>query len=936
MYEQFFGALTLQMKINTQLETLSDKDLVQLFVQLLQKLLWDDGLPALVERKVICTLASLTIKYELEKKEEASLKVIYCLFCNKLEFFNADMNAASVLNNLFPPASSRNAQLTASYINELLLELSFSIYTKENEDALFNNVFRPCSNIIVSVLVFIFTNYSLDLSKEKNVAALEEALNCMIAISSYLAKASVSVQSVLPAFTECMDLTVNCIALDEVSEKAMNCLADLLANYSNFITQPTIERLWTILTGPWGETHLQQELEDPDSGEENDYSFLNIVIGFAEAMLPQIIDHIQEEKSIRLLYILASLLSFPGYAIVEEKVSWRTLEFWTTLIEDFSMSKAATDPSKDEIFKQIAFSVVEKAWWKMLLPSPEQWNSWPSSSRDSFNSYRRDLGDLLESSYSIFGERLYAMYITTIENFFSDGTGSPQSLEVSFYCLCCILEYDTNDSDTLDAWLTRLFETSFAIKASAFQNPQLLKTCSQLLSSCSCFLQNHPQYLNISLPVLFDALHISETSIQMTVSRSIHTLCTTCASHLLTEIDGFMAVVEELTPKLVYVPSVLEKIYSSVGYVTQRIEDIELRISYLMRLLNCILAQLQPSLYPNLEIFENVLKSCLQSVAGVALSQSPIGESPIIDVEQSTQETTFWQQSCIAEFQAKLISFLTHSESMALQYSDVVGLICKIMIAGLNEVEPSPFSLPIVTTIQYFCDRFTEFPAAVLLTLGSAILTCPYGQTDIIDKVLIDMCSSIQNSVVIINEESFMNNIDITVELYHFFSIILQKHPSFLETMYPDFTQLILNRAINLLGKPERLLESAAGQFIISFITSEKSDLLNTHTDFVNAIRSPLIAKILLGFGGNASRSSLPLLSDILGKLKAQNFSATRACLTQSLEEEGFPSRNVSNEIKRRFLTDLLKARIKDKVKQFWILCKGLESTPYGNSSWTF
>lgn len=61
-----------------------------------------------------------------------------------------------------------------------------------------------------------------------------------------------------------------------------------------------------------------------------------------------------------------------------------------------------------------------------------------------------------------------------------------------------------------------------------------------------------------------------------------------------------------------------------------------------------------------------------------------------------------------------------------------------------------------------------------------------------------------------------MNNIDITVELYHFFSIILQKHPSFLETMYPDFTQLILNRAINLLGKPERLLESAAGQFIVS------------------------------------------------------------------------------------------------------------------------
>ncbi|EPY54091.1 karyopherin Kap111 [Schizosaccharomyces cryophilus OY26] len=938
VYQQFFGALTLQMKINTQWESLDEFSRTQLSHRLLEKLLDKEQLPSLVERKVICTLAALSIKSEINGQEHFTFWIIYSLYYNDYNVLTNHSNPSDVFPSLTRTAySSQNAYLAALFLNELFLELSSSIYTKENEDLIFKRFFNSCSNFIVLILTSVFQTCPFQLSEKSSVQALEQALNCVISLSAYLQKNSVSVSTGLPQFAECIDSTVNCLALDPVSDKAMNALTDLLASYCHLISQATIQKLWDILVGDWGENRLKLELDEADSEEENDFSFLNLIIGFSESMLNYIIENIQENKCIKLLYILISLLGFPGYAIAEEEVSWRTLEFWTTLIEDFSISDSLSDPTKNKVFQELAFSAMDKVYYKMLLPSSVQWEEWPSNIRDAFHAYRRDLGDLLESSYSIFGEKMLTMYITNIESLLYDNFEDWQPLEASFYCLTCILDNETSESEYLNSWLTRLFNTNFPAKAAGFRNPLLLKTTSQILSNASSFLQMNPQYLSISLPVLFDALSIPDNALQISVSRSIHALCTTCAIHLVSEVDAFVSLVENLTQSLVDYPFVLERIYSSVGFVINCLDSLDSQTLYLTRLLSCLLSPLQPNNYPDLDIFENVIKACLQSLFGLAVSQSPSKNKSVIDVERLEPTGLFWTQPQIVSFQEKVMSFLTYTESLALQYADVVGFICKIIIAGLNESEPSPFSLHISATVQYFCTRFSEFPAAILLTLASAILTSPYGHDLMTEDLLHSIIMSIRSRATLNDEEFFENNVDIMIELYHFSTIFYQKHPSFLETHYLEFLQLLLEKAIYTLCKPERLLESASGQFLSVFISMELNAASEElHRILLDSIRMPLVTKILLGFGGSASRSSLPLLSDILGKLKAQNFGATKTVLAQLLSYEGFPSSKVSNEVKHRFLQDLLKARIKDKVKEFWILSKGFECTTYGNSSWTF
>ncbi|WBW70909.1 karyopherin/importin beta family nuclear import signal receptor Kap111 [Schizosaccharomyces osmophilus] len=938
VYQQFFGALTLQMKINTQWESLDGISRTQLSHRLLEKLLNKEQLTSLVERKVICTLAALSIKCELNEQAHFTFWIIYSLYYND---YNV-LTDLSSLSDVLPPLpataySSQNAYLATLFLNELFLELSSSIYTKENEDLIFKRFFNSCSDFIIIILTSVFQTCPFQLSEKSSVQALEQALNCVISLSAYLQKNSVSLIIGLPQLAECIDSTVNCLALDPVSEKAMNTLSDLLASYSHLVSQNTIQKLWDILVGEWGETRLKQELDQADSEEENDFSFLNLIIGFSESMLNYIIENIQEEKCIKILYILVSLLGFPGYAIAEEEVSWRTLEFWTTFIEDFAMSDSFSDPIRSNAFQGLAFSAIDRVYYKMLLPSSTQWEEWPSNIRDAFHSYRRDLGDLLESSYSIIGEKMLTMYVSNIESLLQDDIEDWRPLEASFYCLTCILDNETSENEYLNSWLIRLFNTNFPVKAAGFGNPLLLKTTSQILSDASSFLQKNPQYLNISLPVLFDALNIPDSSLQISASRSIHSLCTTCAVHLVSEVEAFVCLVENLTQSLVEYPFVLERIYSSVGFVINSLYSLDSQTLYLTRLLSCLASPLQPNNYPDLDTFENVIKACLQSLVGLAISQSPSNNKSVVDIEKVEENGLFWSKPQIISFQEKVMSFLSYTESSALQYADVVGLICKIIIAGLNELEPSPFSLHISATVQYFCTRFTEFPASILLTLASAILTSPYGRNFMTEDLLQSMIMAIRSRVMLNDEEFFENNIDITIELYHFSTIFYQKHPSFLEIRYLEFLQFLLEKAIYTLCKPERLLESASGQFLSAFISIElNSESNEVHKTLLDSIRMPLITKILLGFGGGASRSSLPLLSDILGKLKTQNFGATKTILTQLLSCEGFPSSKANNEVKHRFLQDLLKVRIKDKVKEFWIITKGFESTPYGNSSWTF
>ncbi|MBW02762.1 Importin-13, partial [Eschrichtius robustus] len=95
-----------------------------------------------------------------------------------------------------------------------------------------------------------------------------------------------------------------------------------------------------------------------------------------------------------------------------------------------------------------------------------------------------------------------------------------------------------------------------------------------------------------------------------------------------------------------------------------------------------------------------------------------------------------------------------------------------------------------------------------------------------------------------------------------------------------------------------------------------------------------LLIAVLEAIGGQASRSLMDCFADILFALNKHCFSLLSVWIKEALQSPGFPSARLSPEQKDTFSQQILrervnKRRVKEMVKEFTLLCRGLHGTDY-------
>uniref|UniRef100_A0A8C0GW35 Importin-13 n=1 Tax=Chelonoidis abingdonii TaxID=106734 RepID=A0A8C0GW35_CHEAB len=96
-----------------------------------------------------------------------------------------------------------------------------------------------------------------------------------------------------------------------------------------------------------------------------------------------------------------------------------------------------------------------------------------------------------------------------------------------------------------------------------------------------------------------------------------------------------------------------------------------------------------------------------------------------------------------------------------------------------------------------------------------------------------------------------------------------------------------------------------------------------------------LLQAVLEGIGGQASRSLMDHFAEILFALSKHCFSYLSVWMKAAMQQEGFPSARLSPEQKDTFSQQILsrervnKRRVKEMVKEFTLLCRGLHGTEY-------
>jgi hypothetical protein len=137
------------------------------------------------------------------------------------------------------------------------------------------------------------------------------------------------------------------------------------------------------------------------------------------------------------------------------------------------------------------------------------------------------------------------------------------------------------------------------------------------------------------------------------------------------------------------------------------------------------------------------------------------------------------------------------------------------------------------------------------------------------------------------------------------------------------------------LERPEQQTVRFASSFFVSYVSlADTADAVST---VVSDKGGSLVQYLLQAIAGAAPRSHLPFFSEVLGALCAHCASHLSHWLEDLLSQDGFPTHHVSLTEKDDFKATVMRQRggqgssrlLKDKVKEFSLMCRGFHGTLY-------
>ncbi|KAH0426883.1 hypothetical protein CcaCcLH18_10059 [Colletotrichum camelliae] len=234
-------------------------------------------------------------------------------------------------------------------------------------------------------------------------------------------------------------------------EVAVELLADILSNYSGFLTESHYESLFSLFETQWSHARYRRLVEGDFDFDSIQYGQLMISLGDSKV---QSLIYSVDNRSSNFLARLRGLLSAQGYLVSEDKIFVPALEFWSTYVETLTDCIYSDSESKAWVSSATShvLEAVSTVWRRVAYPPPNVLASWDSADRAGFGDARKDVADLLQSTFTVTGPPLISTFANlTLQSMSSN---SWPELEAAAFCLGSLAECVSGDAgcdDTLRA-----------------------------------------------------------------------------------------------------------------------------------------------------------------------------------------------------------------------------------------------------------------------------------------------------------------------------------------------------------------------------------------------------------------------------------------------------------------------------------------------------
>ena len=512
---------------------------------------------------------------------------------------------------------------------------------------------------------------------------------------------------------------------ESLLETTADCLGDILNPFSAFFTAPDLEMLNGFLISEQAQNQLSTLLQGEFESEP--MAVARLLLAYGDATIQDLAQHPTGNTVQLVMSELLQLLECQGFAGAEDEICTPALEFWQSYTEFLIDSLYGSEDQAMhwmDTGKQYVTKVIEHCWAKSRIPPEDVLDCWDSDERGDFKSFRADVEDLLQSSYTLLGTSIF----DRLANLASEALQSRAwlDLEATLFCFNALSEC-ISDEDVVDLTLSRLFGSSLFsnMMDSALAIPsKTQQTAVNTIINFKAFFERNTHYLPPMLNFLF--LSLQTPALAGVAAKAISSTCDSCRKNLVAEVSAFVHQYEILLGWEGVESATKERVIGAIAAIIQAIPSNEQKVGSFDKLIDFVgqdVAICQDfAKAGSLEQAQEKGLCALRCLVNIGKSmQEPEGAA--IDLEHETSVGDTLDSRLWVSSQERILGCLYAVGQLLDRDGEVVEASCQVLRTGYKETTPGPFTFPPNVTEGFVTNSSLQTPRLeyVLETAGAML-----------------------------------------------------------------------------------------------------------------------------------------------------------------------------------------------------------------------
>uniref|UniRef100_A0A8C5HGS1 Importin-13 n=1 Tax=Gouania willdenowi TaxID=441366 RepID=A0A8C5HGS1_GOUWI len=598
------------------------------------------------------------------------------------------------------------------------------------------------------------------------------------------------------------------------------------------------------------------------------------------------------QEFLALVNMILFCTGIPGHYPVTETSSSLTLTFWYTLQDDILSFDEEKQAVYLQIYRPVYFQLVDVLLHKSQYPSQEEYESWSSDDKEQFRMYRIDISDTLMYVYEMLGSELLSNLYDKLGMQLMDPQYPVvwQDTEALLFGFQSIAEtIDVNYSDVIPGLIGLIPRINIS-------NVMLADTVMYTIGSLAEWLADHPVMLGSILPMVLQGLGKAELSVSSV--STLKRICRECRHDLGPFAQDILSVSQEVLVKEIHKSSQCIWLMQAMGFLLSALPVEE------------ILGRLHILIGPHIQQLDTATQqepnpSNKQTIVYVLGLLASLFTSLDINkqAESSEESTTLTllhnKQNPVVVMLQQVFPLIESILTKWLHDSEVVEAVCGVFDKSVRTLLHD-FG-PVVAQLSEMLGRiYTTFPQASALDLTSQMIH------------------------IFSADDQHTSNIRVLTE------VLTASTLSMFQQGKDEKSRNLFDLDIHF-SKPDLYLSDQLDVKALFYCGKHSSAHVATITEINTSICIGTQA-----VGGASPRSLTDHFSEVLLSLNRHYPVLLTQWLTETLQTPGFPSAHVSTEQKHTFTQQLLreqtnKRRVKEIVKEFSLLCRGLQGWGYSD-----